>query len=189
MARRRPAQGDGGPFATGLDTSDTSTSGTKWWVIQHQSFYGMYERRNIYNTTVSSVSVPAPAATYNLLDVNMRVTTTKELKYIDFSAGSFNQYQEIILDNDSVSGGFGVNGTVSTSAIGIIRRPAIMVGGEPAESSGTCTQSFNAAVDKTPGTYDSGNYDTSTDIQPVLFELIKTCKDYCPNFETFLVNL
>ena len=187
---RTDVQLGGGPYATGLDTADTTTSGTKWWLVHHQSFYGMYERRNIFDSQVSSNTVAAPAVVYNLLDASIKVTTTDELVYADFSGGNFNQYQDLVLVNNSTMGGFGSSGTITTSSIGIMRRPAILVGGQPAEASGTCTNTFNYQSDKVPGPYDLGGaYDTSSDSQPIVFDLIKTCKDNCKTFETFLVNI
>ena len=186
MARRQVA---GGTFGGGMNLSDSSTSGTKWWLIHHQSFNGLYERKNIYSAAVSGATGGAPYVESNFLDITLTVTTTDELIYGDFSAGNFNQYQDIVMTNNSPSGGFGLSGTISTSSIGILRRPAILVGGEPSETTGTCSETFSGQLDQTPGTFDEGGYDTSSDVQPLVFQLLKSCKVKCPTFETFLVNI
>ena len=189
MATRRSGQGGGAPYASGLNLSDTSTSGTKWWIVHHQTVYAMYERQNFYNRSVSSNTLVTPIVAYNMLEFNIKVNTTTELVYVDFSAGSFNQYQDLVLTNNGVSGGFGSSGTLTTSGIGIMRRPATLVAGEPIETGGSCSKLFNYSCDQTPGPYSMDVYDTSADVQPKIFALLKEAKDRCPSFETFLVNI
>jgi len=61
VTRRSSGQGAGGSFAQGLSTSDTSTSGAKYWDVHTQTVYAMYERHNRYNGDLSSGTIPTPS--------------------------------------------------------------------------------------------------------------------------------
>jgi len=190
MASRRRVAGAGWTPSTGLSTSSADTSGTAWFYTHRQSVFAMYERRNSYNSQVSSNTVVTPVVNFNYLDLNVRVTTTNELFYGDVSGGTFVQYQDLVLTNNGTSGGFGSSGSITTSAVGIIRRPATLVNGLPNQPSGSCSVSFNIQTDNIPGQYDiNSEYDSSSTVQPHVYELLKRCKDNCPDFDIFLVNL
>ena len=112
----------------GYSTSGGASGVQNWWVFV-QTVDIMYQRNNQYDMSTSSL-LKSPTVTSNWMDMNCTVQTQGDIYYnmtfssADSSSGNLFQPQVLQLQtNTGTSGGFGENGGVSTSAMGIIRRP------------------------------------------------------------------
>jgi hypothetical protein len=183
----------------GYSTEGGST-GIQDWYVHVQTVDVMYVRRNQYNGDTSS-TLTAPAVTSNWLDMVCTVQTQDEIyKNVAFSStdgasatsaiGTLFQPHVLQLQGpDGVSGGFGIDGVISTSAMGIIRRPALKdAAGNILDPSGICTQTVNLVTDQMPGSYDS-NYDTSSTVNGILAQAMGQVAVACPTFKSTLVDL
>jgi len=161
-----------------------TTSGTPQnWYIHTQFFHGMYVRNCEYNTTTSS-TMQAPHVSFNQIDLNYTVQTNDEVITSATYPGEKWIPQLLYITSDSTTGGFGTSGTISTSAVGYIRRAAIL-GEDP---SGVCVFEGNKILDKLPGAYQPA-YDTSTTIAARLYSLAGQLPLDCSSFLASLVKV
>ena len=172
---------------------EASTVGN--WYVHLQTVDIMYVRRNQYDADTSS-TLSSPTVTSNWMDMNITAQTQGEIYYnvafssVDSSAG--NLFQPHVLQlatNTGVSGGFGDEGVVSTSAMGIIRRAArIDAAGTVLDPTGICTQNLSLVMDQMPGAYNPA-YDTSSSTNGILAQAMGQVSQACPSFKATLVDL
>ena len=170
-------------------SGDNNGSGlTQDWYIHMQTLDAQYLRLNEYNLTTSS-NQAVPAVTNNYVRVNYTVHTTDEIVKSGNFLGDQIQLQTLELVADSSAGGFGNEGVLNTSGAGIIRRAALKDGnGVILDPTGTCHQSGTVYLDSAPGSYD-GTYDTSAQVNGILWQLIGKLPDSCETFAVSLVDL
>jgi len=178
----------------GYSTSGGS-DGVQDWYVHVQTAVIMYTRRNQFNSDTSSTNV-SPTVTSNWLDFQCTLQTQDEV-YINMAfssadSSSGNLFQPHVLQlqtNTGASGGFGDEGVVSTSAMGIIRRPAVKdAAGTILDTTGTCTETLSLVMDQMPGSYDAG-YDTSSSVNAILAQAMGHAAAACPTFKATLVDL
>jgi len=168
-------------------------SATGDWYVHLQTVDLMYIRRNVQDHVTSSV-VAAPTTTSNYLDVQAVVQTQDEVHYdVAFSSldgsGELFQSQTLQIQTDNVSGGFGEKGSVSTSAMGIIRRKVRKdAQGNILDPTGICTESVSLVLDQMPGAYDE-SFDTSATVNGILAQAMGQLAESCPEFKATLVDL
>ena len=172
---------------------EASTTGD--WYVHLQTVDIMYVRRNQYNSDTSTTLI-SPVVTSNWMDMNATVQTQDEIYYnvafssVASSAGDLFQPHVLQLaTNSGVSGGFGNDGIVSTSAMGIIRRLARKdAAGSILDPIGICTESVNLVMDQMPGAYNPA-LDTSSTVNGILAQAMGQMADSCPTFKATLVDL
>ena len=164
-----------------------------WW-IHLQTVDIMYVRRNLYNADTSS-ALTAPTVTSNYLDVVCTVQTQNEVienvafSSADSSSGNLFQAQVLQIQSTAASGGFGEQGAVSTSSMGVIRRPVRTdAAGNYLDPTGVCTQTVNLQVDQIPGVFEP-SYDTSNTVNSILAQIMGQVSQSCPTFKATLVDL
>jgi hypothetical protein len=168
-------------------------SATGNWYVHLQTVDLMYVRRNVNDSTTSSV-LTTPTATSNYLDVQATVQTQDEVYYnVAFSSigasGEAFQSQVLQLQSNHASGGFGLTGVVSTSSMGIIRRKAREDSrGNLLDPTGICTENVSLVLDQMPGAYDQ-SFDTSATVNGVLAQAMGQLSEPCPTFKATLVDL
>ena len=170
-------------------------SATGDWYVHLQTVDIMYVRRNQYDGDTSSMYT-APAVTSNWMDMKAAVQTQGEIYYnvafssVASSAGDlFEPHVLQLATNTGVSGGFGNEGVVSTSAMGIIRRLARKdAAGNIIDATGICTQSIDLVTDEMPGPYNPA-YDTSATTNGILAQAMGQMAQACPSFKATLVDL
>ena len=182
----------------GYSTSGGASGVQDWWVFV-QTVDIMYQRNNQYDMSTSSL-LKTPTVTSNWMDMNCTVQTQGDVYYnmtfsgmsglATSSVGTLFQPQVLqIQTNTGVSGGFGENGAVSTSAMGIIRRPVRTdAAGTILDPTGICTESVSLVMDQMPGAYNS-LYDTSSTVNSVLAQAMGQLAEQCENFKPTLVEL
>jgi len=178
----------------GYSTSGGASGVQDWWVFV-QTVDIMYQRNNQYDMSTSSL-LKSPTVTSNWMDMNCTVQTQGDVYYnMAFSStvsSTGNLFQPQVLQiqtNTGVSGGFGENGAVSTSSMGIIRRPARKdAAGTILDPTGICTESVSLVMDQMPGAYNS-LYDTSSTVNSVLAQAMGQLAEQCENFKPTLVEL
>jgi len=178
----------------GYSTSGGASGVQDWWVFV-QTVDIMYQRNNQYDMSTSSL-LKSPTVTSNWMDMNCTVQTQGDVYYnMTFSStvsSTGNLFQPQVLQiqtNTGVSGGFGENGGVSTSAMGIIRRPVRTdAAGTILDPTGICTESVSLVMDQMPGAYNS-SYDTSSTVNSVLAQAMGQLAEECENFKPTLVEL
>ena len=178
----------------GYSTSGGASGVQNWWVFV-QTVDIMYQRNNQYDMSTSSL-LKSPTVTSNWMDMNCTVQTQGDVYYnmtfssADSSSGNLFQPQVLQLQtNTGTSGGFGENGGVSTSAMGIIRRPVRTdAAGTILDPTGICTESVSLVMDQMPGAYNS-SYDTSSTVNSVLAQAMGKLAQQCENFKPTLVEL
>ena len=178
----------------GYSTSG-GASGVQDWYVHTQTVDIMYVRNNQYDSNTSSTII-APVVTSNWMDMNCTVQTQDEIYYnmvfssADSSSGNLFEPHVIQLQsNTGVSGGFGDDGVVSTSAMGIIRRPLRKdAAGVILDPTGICTQNVSLVMDQMPGSYDA-TYDTSSSVNGILAQAMGQVAVKCPSFKATLVDL
>ena len=178
----------------GYSTSGGASGVQNWWVFV-QTVDIMYQRNNQYDMSTSSL-LKSPTVTSNWMDMNCTVQTQGDIYYnmtfssADSSSGNLFQPQVLQLQtNTGTSGGFGENGGVSTSAMGIIRRPVRTdAAGTILDPTGICTESVSLVMDQMPGAYNS-LYDTSSTVNSVLAQAMGQLAEQCENFKPTLVEL
>ena len=178
----------------GYSTSGGASGVQDWWVFV-QTVDIMYQRNNQYDMSTSSL-LKSPTVTSNWMDMNCTVQTQGDIYYnmtfssADSSSGNLFQPQVLQLQtNTGTSGGFGENGGVSTSAMGIIRRPVRTdAAGTILDPTGICTESISLVMDQMPGEYNS-LYDTSSTVNSVLAQAMGQLAEQCENFKPTLVEL
>ena len=144
---------------TGYSTSGGSDGVQDWWV-HVQTVDIMYVRKNQYNADTSS-PFSGPSVTSNWLDMVCTVQTQNEVyenvafSSADSSSGNLFQPQVLQMQSTAASGGFGLQGAVTTSAMGIIRRPVRKdAAGTILDPTGICTQNVSLVIDQLPGEYE-----------------------------------
>jgi hypothetical protein len=183
-----------GPPNIGFSVSG-GAAGVQDWYVHVQTVDIMYIRRNQYNSSTSSITT-SPTVTSNWMDMNCTVQTQDEIyKNVAFSSAdssSGNLFRPHVLQlqtNTGTSGGFGTDGVVSTSSMGIIRRPALKdAAGNYLDVTGTCTKNVSLVMDQMPGGYDS-TYDTSSTTNGILAQAMGQVAVECPSFKATLVDL
>lgn len=178
----------------GFSTSGGAEGVQDWWV-HVQTVDIMYVRRNQFNADTST-TITSPTVTSNYLELQCTVQTQNEVYYdaafssADSSSGNLFQPQVLqIQATNALSGGFGDSGAVSTSAMGVIRRPVRKdSAGELLDPTGTVTTTVNLVVDQMPGAYDP-SLDTSATVNSVLAEAMGVFATRNPRFQSTLVDL
>ena len=183
------------PNIKGLSVSG-GVSGVQDWWVHTQTVNIMYVRNNQYDGATSSIN-SAPRITSNWMDMNCTVQTQDEIySGVAFSstlASSIgNLFQPHVLQLQSLtaaSGGFGQEGVVSTSAMGIIRREVRLDAvGNVMDPIGICTQGVNLVMNQMPGSYNA-SYDTSSSVNGILAQAMGQVSEACPSFKATLVEL
>jgi len=179
-----------------LTASGGGASGTQDWYVHVQTVDIMYQRNNQYDSSVSN-TFTGPTITSNWMDINYTVQTQDEIYYdTQFSSTTsgiggelFEPHVLQLITNTGVSGGFGTNGVVNTSSMGIIRRPARKdAAGTILDPTGICTQNGSLVVDQMPGSFDI-TYDTSDSTGSILGQVAGQLSQVCPTFKSTLVRL
>jgi len=179
----------------GYSTSG-GVSGVQDWHVHIQTVNIMYVRNNQYDGDTSSTNA-APRVTSNWMDMNCTVQTQDEIySGVSFSStqpssiGNLFQPQILQLQSPAnASGGFGNEGVISTSSMGIIRRKVrLNAAGNVADPIGICTQNVSLVMNQMPGAYNS-NYDTSSSTNGILAQAMGQLAEACPSFKATLVEL
>tara|TARA_Y100000385_G_C12922637_1_gene563262 strand:- start:106 stop:702 length:597 start_codon:yes stop_codon:yes gene_type:complete len=176
-------------------STESGASGIQDWWVHVQTVDIMYVRRNQYNGDTSS-TLTAPAVTSNYLDMNCTVQTQNEVYYnVAFSSvgssstGQLFDPHVLQVQTAAASGGFGETGVISTSAMGIIRRPVRKdAAGDILDPTGICTRNVNLVVDEMPGAYEI-TFDTSGTVNGILAQAMGQLAVKCPSFKATLVDL
>ena len=183
----------------GYSTSG-GVSGVQDWHVHTQTVNIMYVRNNQYDGATSSIN-SAPRITSNWMDINCTVQTQDEIySVVTFSStqpqsqasatGNLFKPHVLQLQSDTgVSGGFGHEGVVSTSSMGIIRREVRLDAvGNVMDPIGICTQGVNLVMNQMPGSYNA-SYDTSSSVNGILAQAMGQLAVRCPSFKATLVEL
>ena len=93
------------------------------------------------------------------------------------------QRQGLQLFSDSSTGGLGLSGTFTTSAVGYTRRKWVL----NTDKESNCQQTSNVVVGKLPGAYNP-TYDTSATIGSHVAQVLMACETQCPTFNQNLVD-
>ena len=178
----------------GFSTSGGAESGPNDWFVFLQTVDIMYVRQNLFNAETSS-TLTSPAVTSNFLEMNCTVQTQGDVyrnvsfSSADSSSGDLFEPQILQLQSNAASGGFGQNGVVSTSAMGVIRRPVRKdAAGNIIDTTGICTQNVTVIADQMPGAYNE-TLDTSGTVNAVLASVMGQLAQKCPEFKPTLVDL
>jgi hypothetical protein len=168
----------------------TSSITTQDWHIHTQSVDVRYNRVNDYDHAVSTPFI-SPSILGSHIDFEVTVKTNDEVVQNGTFAGDLVQLQTLeAVTNTAASSGFGTQGVINTSGVGIIRRAAekSATTGEIIDPVGTCSQTALITLDLTPGTFD-GTYDTSANVNGIVSQLIHSLPDLCGTFSPTLVDL
>ena len=178
------------PIAGGVNTNlnasgDTSSCDFADWHTHTQVINGMFKRVWVYDTTptlsVQGTASSCPSVGYNYIDCNYTVQVAEELEKASYCSGLYTT-QGIQFFSDSVSGGFGVSGTFTTSAVGYTRRKWLV--GTDEET--LCNKTANCVIGKLPGEYNP-TFDTSATIGSHVAQILMHCEQSCPTFNQNLV--
>jgi len=155
--------------------------------LEHtQVFNGIYQRVYVYDNNPSvgtgGVVSGCPAVSYSYLDLNYTVQVQETKTRASYCSGLY-QPQQLKVFSDSTTGGLGQSGTITTSAVGYLRRN--WVTGTDTEDK--CSTTSNMVIGKLPGEYNP-TYDSSATIGSHIADFLLTCKDNCSRFETNLVD-
>jgi hypothetical protein len=167
--------------------SSGDTSGCEFadWFTHTQVINGMYKRVFVFDanpTLAGGVASGSPAMSFNYLDINYTVQVAHEKETASYCSGQYLP-QQLKVYSDSTTGGLGISGTFTTSAVGYTRRK--WVSGVDVE--GICTQNANYSLAKLPGVYNS-SFDTSATIGSHVADLLMDCEQKCPTFIPSLVK-
>jgi len=168
--------------------SDSSAITQDWWV-HVQTIDVMYLRNNQYNLDTST-ALTSPIVEHNYLDVRYTVQTTDEI-YLNatFSGERWEPQTLEVISQGASAGGFGVCGAVNTSTVGYIRRAVRKDSqGNILDPTGVCTYGSNTVLDQIVGPYNH-TYDTSTQVNANLQQLMGEVSVKCPEFIATLVAL
>ena len=167
-------------------SGDTSACEFDDWHVHTQVINAMYTRKWVYDTNpvpgVDGAVSGAPSVSYNYIDINYTVQVTEEKELASYCSGLY-QPQQLVLYSDSDTGGLGLSGTITTSAVGYSRRK--WIAGDDSEYN--CQQTTNAMVGKQPGSYNP-TFDTSANIGSHVADLLMRCGTVCPRFDQSLVD-
>ena len=177
------------PVNPGAESLTASGGNPQDWYVHTQTVDMMYLRHNQYNSATSS-TISAPVAQSNYLEVAYTVTTSDEIWEDTTFSGELWQNQLLELNTAvGVSGGFGVCGTVNTSAAGYVRRPARKnSAGEILDPTGHCTKTGTVTIDQMPGAYNP-SFDTSAQLNSNMMQMVNALPPQCETFITSLVDL
>jgi len=176
----------GGSITTNLNASgDTSACEFDDWHTHNQVINGMYKRVFVYDTqpvpSTGGVVSGAPEVSYSYIDCNYSIQVAEEKEKASYCSGLY-QTQGLSIFSDSTTGGLGLSGTFTTSAVGYARRKWVV--GTDKES--LCNKSSNSTLGKLPGEYNP-TYDTSANIGSHIAELLMNCEQQCATFNQNLV--
>ena len=166
------------------DSSGTTTQDT---YVHTQSVDAKYNRVNQYNYSAST-PYTTPAIVQSFLEISYTVQSNDEIIYNANFGGDLVSLQTLELVSD-VASGFGNQGVVNTSAMGVIRRAARKdANGVILDPTGVCVQTGTINLDISPGTF-NGDYDTSANVNGILGQLINNLPSTCSTFSPTLVDL
>jgi len=182
-----PAAAPVAPTTQYLNSSgDTSSCDFADWFTHTQVINGMYKRIFIFdgNPTLGAGGVASgcPSISFNYLDLNYTVQVAHEKETASYCSGQYLP-QQLKVYSDSTTGGLGLSGTFTTSAVGYTRRK--WVSGVDVE--GICTQNANYSLARLPGVYNL-DFDTSATIGSHVADLLMDCEQRCPTFIPSLVK-
>jgi len=167
-------------------SGDTSSCEFADWFTHTQVINAMYKRVFVYDSVptpaAGGVVSGAPAVAYSYIDCNYTIQVAEEKEKASYCSGLF-QPQKLGFFSDSTVGGLGTSGTVTTSAVGYMRRKWVV--GTDAES--LCNRSNNCVIAKLPGEYNP-TYDTSATMGSHVAQLLMHCEQACPPFNQNLVE-
>ena len=164
-------------------SGDTSACEFSTWHTHTQVINGMYQRRWVYEQMPQG-SPPSggPNVSYSYVDVNYSVQVVEDKEMASYCSGLY-QPQQLVIYSDSTTGGLGVSGTFTTSAIGYARR----AWNEGTDTEYNCQQNTNATLGKLPGAYNAA-FDTSATIGSHVADLLNKCHTVCDRFNPNLVE-
>ena len=183
----------------GCDASAVSGAPTDWY-MHTQGYNGFYERREQFrDCNISKLNGPtAPSVEYNYIDARTTVWTNDQIMYNTTFSACAQVLQKINIQPSgncssvvSSDGGWGTNGMYQTSGIGLLLRPARKdAGGNILDPTGVCQESFNFELGVAPGVYScSSGWDTLSNARTDLARLGNELNNYCPTFNTNLVDI
>ena len=171
-------------YSTSGDSSGTTTQDT---YVHTQSVDAKYNRVNQYNYSAST-PYTSPTIVQSFLEISYTVQSNDEIIYNANFGGDLVSLQTLELVAD-VASGFGTQGVVNTSAMGIIRRAARKdANGIILDPTGVCVKRGTINLDVSPGTF-NGDYDTSANVNGILGQLINNLPTTCNTFSPTLVDL
>ena len=169
-------------------SGDSSSCEFADWHIHTQVTNGMWKRVFVFDTAPTpsnAILSGSPEILYTYCDVNYSVQVTEEKEIASYCSGLY-QKQALTLFSDSATGGLGLSGVFTTSAVGYTRRKWIPVG-TPADVESNCQQTSNVIVGKIPGPYNA-TYDTSATVGSHIAQVLMACETQCPTFNQNLVD-
>tara|TARA_R110002110_G_scaffold105769_1_gene265573 strand:- start:39 stop:599 length:561 start_codon:yes stop_codon:yes gene_type:complete len=174
------------PPELGLNASgDSSSCEFADWHVHNQVINGMYQRVFVYDNAPSmanGVLSGAPRVLYSYIDCNFSVQVTEEKELASYCSGLYVK-QGLTVMSDSVVGGLGLSGVITTSATGYARRKWIL----NTDVESNCQQTANVVIGKIPGEYNS-TYDTSATAGSHIAQLLMACETQCTTFSQNLVD-
>jgi len=182
------AAGQWSPGGTTYNSSgDSSGTTTQDTYVHTQSVDAKYNRVNQYNYSAST-PFTTPSIVQSFLEISYTVQSNDEIIYNANFGGDLVSLQVLELVADA-SSGFGTQGAVNTSAMGVIRRAARKdANGIILDPTGVCVQTGTINLDVSPGTF-NGDYDTSANVNGILGQLINNLPNTCSTFSPTLVDL
>jgi len=193
MTTRYPLSGgpDYAPVASGVvaalnASGDSDACEFSDWHVHTQVLNGMWKRVFVYDSqpvpSNQGVVSGAPLVAYSFLDVNYTVQVTEEKESASYCSGLY-QPQQLIYFSDSTTGGMGLSGIFTTSAIGYTRRKWV----KATDTAYNCQQTTNTTLAKLPGQYNP-TFDTSGTTGSHIANLLMNCESACSRFSQSLVD-
>jgi len=169
------------------------------WYIHTQGYYVLYDRKQVWRDTNVRKSV-SPSVEYNYVDANVTVWANDEiLRNAQFSSCMTSLQQLNLMASGSCStegldsnfSGWGDNGILTTSAEGVVLRPARKDGaGNILDPTGQERENFSITLNKNPDPYScSSGWDTLTAVKADIAELNIVCKNHIDSFIPSLVRI
>jgi len=167
-------------------SGDTSSCDFADWFTHTQVINGMYKRVFVFDPSptpsTGGVVSGAPAIAYNYIDLNYTVQVAHEKETASYCSGLY-QPQQLKIYSDSTTGGLGLSGAFTTSAVGYTRRKWVV----GTDTEALCSQNKNYTLGRIPGGYND-SFDTSATIGSHVADLLMNCEQACPTFIPSLVK-
>ena len=166
------------------------------WYTHTQSMVAIYQRKEQWSPCNNKQGT-APTVEYNYVDANVTVTTQDQILYNTTFSACAQVLQEVVLaasgacSSTAGTSGLGQQGAFYTSGQGSVLRPVRKnSAGVILDPSGTCNNTFNINLNKTPGAYScSSGFDTLAMAKAEIATMVQTLPTYCPTFMPGLVNI
>ena len=173
------------PQVSSLDFN-TSAGGYQIWHNHMQTFQGFWKRVWVYDQSpisVSGVVSGGPLLSYSYIDIHVEEIVVENFEKDTWTSGT--QFsQQVSMQSDSASGGWGTEGSFYTTRPGSIRK--IFVTGDTED---TCETSWNTRSGYQVGEYDA-TLDTSGNLPGEFFDaVVLKAAIKCDRFKPSLLDM